>query len=183
MTTPFAASAGVADAWSREWSAVAARTGPADREQFEWYMRQSYEIARLPWHGHVIWVPSPMAARLAAPVAELVIGLSRLRRGCDDAADPRELVERAVSGATSLARCDFGNHPLAAARAEPMFAAVLRAAAGDARIVSGFGATMNEELCRSVCADLTGALESAVWGGHAGCGLERRDGRLSGIRT
>src|SRR5574337_1198330 len=96
------------DEWADKWISVGLRTGAADRPSFEKAAEQCYRISGLPWHGNVVWVPSPIVMAIAAPVAALVIQLHRAKNPGDavrgavrDAVDGavRDAVDGAVSDA------------------------------------------------------------------------------------
>src|SRR5574337_1572499 len=82
------------DEWADKWISVGLRTGAADRPKFEKAAEQCYRAAGLPWHGNVVWVPSPIVMAIAAPVAALVIQLHRAK-------NPGDAVRVAVGGAVS----------------------------------------------------------------------------------
>lgn len=86
------------DEWADRWIEVGLRTGAADRQKFEAAARRCYRAAGLPWHGNVVWVPSPLVAALAAPVAALVVQLHRQKTDLKHGA-VRDAVRDAVDGA------------------------------------------------------------------------------------
>ena len=61
------------DAWADKWIEVGLRTGNADREKFERAAQKCYAAANIPWHGNVIWVPSPIVMAFAAPTADFIL--------------------------------------------------------------------------------------------------------------
>ena len=83
------------DAWADKWIEIGLRTGKADRQLFQESARKCYEFAGIPWHGNVVWVPSPIVMALGAPIAGHLIGVIRKVKG--DAV--RGAVRGAVGGA------------------------------------------------------------------------------------
>ena len=83
------------DEWAEKWIEIGLRTGPADRERFEAAAAKCYRYAGIPWHGNVVWVPSPLVGALAAPIAALLVRSSPVDGAVDGA------VGDAVSGAVS----------------------------------------------------------------------------------
>lgn len=81
------------DGWADKWIEIGLRTGAADRPAFEAAARECYRYAGIPWHGNVVWVPSPLVVALAAPIAALLIQFHR-RKTFD-----RDAVRGAVRGA------------------------------------------------------------------------------------
>src|SRR3990167_6775976 len=63
--------------WADKWIEIGLRTEAADRDLFERGVRECYRYAGIPWPGRVVWVPSPLVASIAGPVAALVIQLHR----------------------------------------------------------------------------------------------------------
>jgi len=60
--------------WADKWIEIGLRTGPADRAKFEAAVARCYKAANLPWHGNMIWVPSPLVMAFAAPTADYLLG-------------------------------------------------------------------------------------------------------------
>jgi hypothetical protein len=56
-------------AHAHRWARIGLRTAAADRPAFEAAARRCYEHAGVPWHGHVVWVDSPLVLLIAAPAA------------------------------------------------------------------------------------------------------------------
>ena len=61
------------DAWADKWIEIGLRTGDADRQKFERAAEKCYSAAGIPWHGNVVWVPSPIVMAFAAPTADFVL--------------------------------------------------------------------------------------------------------------
>ena len=92
------------DAWADKWIEVGLRTGNADREKFERAAQKCYAAANIPWHGNVIWVPSPIVMAFAAPTADFIlqkIGKKAVRDAVGGAVS--DAVRGAVGGAVSVA--------------------------------------------------------------------------------
>ena len=85
------------DAWADKWIEIGLRTGKADRQLFQESARKCYEFAGIPWHGNVVWVPSPIVMALGAPIAGHLIGVIRKVKG----GAAGDAVDGAVSGAVS----------------------------------------------------------------------------------
>lgn len=49
-------------AWREMWLGRCLRAGPTDRPAFETAAEACYRAAGEPWHGNVVWMPSPMGA-------------------------------------------------------------------------------------------------------------------------
>ena len=83
--------------WADKWIAIGLRTGAAECEKFANSAAACYRAASVAWPGNVVWVASPVALRLTAPLAAVVIALRRHGMGWYVASDAlRDLVDCAV---------------------------------------------------------------------------------------
>ena len=85
--------------WADKWIEIGLRTGPAEREKFAQGAQGCYDAADVEWPGNVVWVSSPLALMLAAPLAAAAIELGRqglLRHVVNDVV--RDVVDYAVPG-------------------------------------------------------------------------------------
>ncbi len=88
------------DEWADKWIEIGLRTGPADRPRFEAAAKKCYESAGIPWHNNVVWITSPIAMAIAAPVSALLIQMRRNISGKNAVGDAvHDAVGIAVDGA------------------------------------------------------------------------------------
>jgi hypothetical protein len=159
--------------------------GEAHRLVFEEAARECYELARIPWHGNVVWVSSPLALAITAPAAALLLTLRRCGHGgqhdCELMEAARALPMQAGVGAAvasglreavrqapqaCAAVCGQDCEPTAAVLARPVELALsgalssrLRSGAGLA--ASAKGSPVLRAMRLAVHADVVGALERA----------------------
>jgi hypothetical protein len=84
--------------WVDGWIESGMRTEPSDREAFESAARKCYDFAGIPWPGRVIWVSSPAALAVAAPVAALAVQLARKPETTPDRRTLRDAIHDAIDG-------------------------------------------------------------------------------------
>ena len=97
--------------YAQAWIERVLTCGPADRASVEDGIRRCYAATGLPWHGHVVWVRSPLVAAVAGPIASAILALQRGAVGgavggaVDDAVVDavRDTVDVAVGGAVDVA--------------------------------------------------------------------------------
>jgi hypothetical protein len=57
--------------WAEMWIKKGLCCEPADRAKFERAAEKCYEFAKIPWHGRVIWVGSPLQMAITGPLLDL----------------------------------------------------------------------------------------------------------------
>jgi hypothetical protein len=184
------------------WVDIGLRTGPADRPAFEAAAQRCYKAAGLPWHGNVVWVGSPLALVLAAPITALLTEwvhaghfppCGSVRGSLRDVLMQRlHQVQRAVGEASDLCVLRELADGLAASSRGHELQAAVRTAVTRASGVAEFGtdSVLRDSVRCAVCRAVRGAAYGSVdfMASHVvaavvdcaidGVAIERVDGRL-----
>jgi hypothetical protein len=154
--------------WADKWIEIGLRTGPADRAKFEAAVARCYKAANLPWHGNVIWVPSPLVMAFAAPTADYLLGSGAVHDAVRDSVlgAVNGAVRDAVDGAVSDAVHDAVDGAVNGAVNGAVRDSVLDAV--DGAVSDAVNGAVNDAVHDAVNGAVNGAVRDSVLGAVLG---------------
>lgn len=128
------------------WIADALTIRPCDRERCEWGIRESYRAAQIDPPKRVVWVQSPLVARLAGPIAACIL---------DDQSRPHSVYSAIASELEAAVLKPLGS------TLDPIVESALYECFADS-MDAGVASTVGESVARVVRRVIDSALRSSV---------------------
>ena len=92
--------------WADRWVEIGLRTGAADRPKFEGAVRECYRFTKLDPPKAIVWVPSPLVAITAGPIASKILEDPSVGNRIDLFPPFTESINQAIAEATRGAGAD-----------------------------------------------------------------------------